>query len=79
MEQIHEEYLKITPGCADASGRLGIYETFRAFMDIAAIHAKLIGVGFDDMAKRGLFWLTAKTKVIFYERPRMGELAVLRT
>lgn len=79
MNRIHEEILKITPGCADASGRLGISETFRELMDMAAIHAEMIGVGFAQMAKRGLFWLTVKTKVIFYERPRMAEQVVLRT
>ena len=79
MNQLHEEILKIAPGCADASGRLGVHDTFRVLMDMAAIHAEMIGVGFADMAKRGLFWLTVKTKVNFLERPRLGEQVTLRT
>ena len=52
MIHVYEEELKVTPGFADARGLLGVPDTFRAFMDMAAIHAELIGVGFDAMAKR---------------------------
>ena len=79
MQMIHEENLKVTPGYADASGRLGIYETFRAFMDMAAIHAELLGVGFAAMAAKGLFWLTVKTQVNFIKRPPMRSDVILRT
>lgn len=79
MQEIHEENLKITPGFSDARGRLGIYETFRAFMDIAAIHAELLGVGYQALLDKGLFWLTVKTQVNFIRRPRMREEALLRT
>ena len=79
MNEIHEETPKITPGFADASGRFGVPDVFRALMDMAAIHAELIGVGFADMAKRGLFWLTVKTRIDFFERPRMSEEVKLVT
>lgn len=79
MEQIYESRLTVTPGCADCFGRLGVYETFRAFMDMAAIHAELLGVGFEAMAERGLFWLTVKTRVEFIKRPSMAEELALRT
>ena len=75
----HSEILKITPGCTDASGMLGYYETFRAFMDMAAIHAELLGLGFDAMFSRGLFWLTVKTRIDFIRRPKMREEAELLT
>ena len=75
----HSEILKITPGCTDHNGMLGYYETFRAFMDMAAIHAELLGVGFEAMFKRRLFWLTVKTRVDFSRRPKMREEAELLT
>lgn len=77
--ELLEKQLDITPGCADYKGRLGIYETFRAFMDMAAIHAEQLGVGFEAMAARGLFWLTVKTVVNFKKMPAMPETVTLRT
>ena len=79
MIHVYEEELKVTPGFADARGLLGVPDTFRAFMDMAAIHAELIGVGFDAMAKRDMFWLTVKTRIDFIKRPRMGQGVLLRT
>ena len=79
MREILEKQLDITPGFADCTGRLGIYETFRALMDMAAIHAEELGVGFEAMARRDTFWLTVKTQVNFIERPKMPETVTLRT
>lgn len=79
MEQRYEQAQIIVPTLADAGGRLGIPDTFGLFMDIASIHAGLLGCGLDDMARRGLFWLTAKTQIIFYDRPRIMECVKART
>jgi len=79
MLDLYEENLKVTPGCSDARGRLGIYETFRAFMDMAAIHAELLGVGYQALLEKGLFWLTVKTHFDFIKRPPMRSDVTLRT
>lgn len=79
MQEILEKELEIVPGCADSSGEIGVYETFRVFMDMAAMHAERLGVGFDAMAKRGIFWLTVKTRIDFKKRPRMAQTVTLRT
>ena len=61
----------ITPGMCDYSGRLGIFDTFSLFMDLAAEHADLIGIGQPYMVAHSLFWLTVKTRIRFHERPFM--------
>ena len=55
----------------DETGRLSVQGALGEFMDIAALHAEQIGVGGADMAKRGLFWLTVRTRIRFYKRPAM--------
>ncbi|MBO6060565.1 MAG: hypothetical protein J6P98_00420 [Clostridia bacterium] len=77
--EVYEEELKVTPGYADARGLFGIPDTFRAFMDMAAIHAEVLGLGFRALAAKDMFWLTVKTSVHFVKRPKMCEGVTLRT
>ena len=79
MEQLFVQTQVILPSMADSSGRLGIPNTFALFMDIASIHAGILGSGLNDMARRGLFWLTVKTQIVFYDRPRVMERVSART
>ena len=79
MREVNERDYIILPGVCDAAGKLSIPDAFCAFMDQAAIHAQALGVGLYDLAKRDCFWLTVKTKVLFYRRPKMGEICRLVT
>ena len=79
MEQLFEQTQIILPSMADAGGRLGIPNTFGLFMDIASIHAGLLGCGLDTMSRRGLFWLTVKTQIVFFDRPMVMERVSART
>ena len=69
----------VVPSSSDDSGRLGVHKAFDLFMDVAAVHAEALGVGLDAMLAKGRFWITTKTMIRFYERPRMMERVTLRT
>ena len=69
----------ITPSICDYDGRLSVPDCFGLFMDAAAIHAAELGVGIADMSRRGLFWLTVRTKVHFLRRPQMLERVTVWT
>lgn len=79
MEQIYEQELLVAPSLSDSAGALGYHDAFSVFMDIASVHAQLLGVGLDDMARRDLFWLTVKTQVCFFDRPKIMERVTVRT
>lgn len=64
---------------ADSGGRLSHAAVFRLFMDIAGDHAERIGVGIGALKAKGLFWLTVKTKVRYFDRPRLFEPLTVRT
>lgn len=69
----------IVPSMCDDMARLSYPGTFSLFMDAAAEHAESIGVGMKPMLEKGLFWLTVKTKVRFYDRPNMMESVTVST
>ena len=79
MEQIFQQEIVISPSLCDVSGRLSIPDAFAICMDIAAAHADALGCGLHDLARRDLFWVTVKTHLQFFDRPRMMERVMLRT
>lgn len=66
--------IRIQPSQTDFENKLGYYETFRLFMDLANTHAEKLGVGQLKLMSENLFWLTVKTRVRFFRRPKMGDL-----
>ena len=79
MEQVFEQSMLIGPSVCDASGRMSFHDTFSVCMDIAAAHADALGCGLYDLAPKDLFWVTVKTQLRFFDRPRMMERVTLRT
>ena len=69
MECKLEKQLSVALSMCDNTGKLAIPHIFSLFMDLAAEHGDAIGVGMDTLSKKGLFWLTVKTKIRIYRRP----------
>ncbi len=63
---------QVLPSQVDFQCKLGYYETFRFFMDLANRHATILGVGQSALMDKNLFWLTVKTRIKFFKRPLMG-------
>ena len=61
----------LTSDC-DAEGKLGVRNIFDWFMDLAAEHAALLGVGYHEMLEHGCIWVAVRTKVKIYHRSEMG-------
>ena len=76
MELLNKYSTDITvlPSQTDYINRLGYYETFRLFMDLANMHATKLGVDQLTLMNRQLFWLTVKTRIRFYRRPSMSDV-----
>ena len=73
MKSVYTIRQRVGASMCDASGRLGLANTFALFQDIASEHAEEIGVGFAAMRERNSFWLTVRTRVRFYRRPALME------
>lgn len=79
MQQTFERGLLIPPSACDYDGRLGYAGAFSLFMDLATEHAERLGVGLAAMQAKKRFWLTVKTRIVYYDRPRISEEATLAT
>lgn len=73
MENKLIKTMQIPVSLCDNTGALSIPSIFSIFMDLASFHAAELGVGFDKLGPKGLFWLTVKTKIRIYKRPNMLE------
>ena len=79
MEPVFEQSRFLGPSVCDASGHLSYPGAFGLFQDMAAAHAEPLGVGFEAMAAKGLFWLTVRSKIKIIRRPRMMEEVTVST
>ncbi|MBR1583292.1 MAG: hypothetical protein IJ663_06065 [Spirochaetales bacterium] len=65
--------LQVMPSQVDYENRLRYHETFNVFMDLANKHAEILGIDQNTFMNKGLFWLTVKTRIRFYRRPKMSD------
>lgn len=79
MENRYTQEYVVLPSVCDSSARLSIPDTFALFMDLAAIHAEILRFDTPTLMKRGLFWLTVRTRLRFHRRPEMAERVTLAT
>ena len=71
MENKLQRKIKIQTSMCDNLSRLSIPNLFTLFMDLACEHAPMLDMGADKLAKKGLFWVAAKTKVKIHRLPEM--------
>ncbi len=69
----------VTASLCDASGRLGLAQTFSILQDLASEHASLLGVGADDMRARGQYWVVTHTRLNVFARAKMNAPLTMTT
>lgn len=79
MQNRYTQEYAVLPSVCDSGACLGIPDTFALFMDLAAIHAEELAFDTPRLMKRGLFWLTVRTRVRFLRRPKLAERVTLAT
>ena len=79
MNSEFSKEILIVPSMCDSTGKLGIPDTAALFMDIAAEHSNILGIGQKVLSAQGGFWLTVKTMLRFCRRPEFGESVRLTT
>ena len=71
MNPIYAKNVTILPSQVDAWGRLSPDHTFDLFMDTATEAAGAMGVGWDFLMRKGMFWITVKARARFIDPPRL--------
>lgn len=73
MQSIWEETFKIKSYEADPSGNVRICSIFNYFQEVAGNHAANLNVGFDEMHKKGFFWVLSRIKINIHNLPLWGD------
>lgn len=79
MQNILKKEIKILSSMCDNTGKLSLPYTFVLFTDLASEHAPMLKLGADDLAEKGVFWVTTKTLIKFHRRPKMQDIITAST
>ena len=79
MQSVWEEQFKIKSYETDPIGNLRICYLFNYFQEAAGNHAAQLNVGFDEMDKKGFYWVLSRIKIIINEMPHWGDEIKLTT
>jgi medium-chain acyl-[acyl-carrier-protein] hydrolase len=77
--QLFEETIRVNAFECDINRRLKPAVFFQRMTETAVIHAARLGVGFEDMLARNLFWVHSRMKIKFFEFPGPGDMITIRT
>ena len=61
------------------NGIIKPFSVFQKFQKVAVLHAKNVGVGFEDMLKQNLLWVTLRTKFKILSMPKPNEEVFVST
>ena len=79
MNAEYTRTVTVLPSQVDAYGKLSMAHTFDLFMDVATEAADALGVGWTFLQRKGMFWITVKTRISFLERPNLMDTVRVRT
>ena len=63
----------------DMNDNLSAKSILNIFQDVASIHAEEIGVGFNAMLKKDLYWVLSRIKFDILKMPQINETVVVET
>jgi len=73
------EHITVKSYDVDWTGLLKLQSLFQYFQEIAGINATRLGVGFEELRKRRLFWVLSRIKVEIQRLPEWNEVVELST
>jgi len=79
MQKTYTEIFTVRATDCDVNRRMRPAALFIAMQEGGECHARMLGLGYDAMMARGLFFVLARVHVRFDRAPRCGEKVVHRT
>ena len=76
---IYETKLKLYNSYFDANDKITIKSILNIFQDVASYHASLIGVGYEEMLSKNLYWVLSRIKFDILKQPKIDEEVIVRT
>jgi len=77
--QTYETHYEITPELADEKGNARLSALLYFAQEAAGEHCELLGLDWDTMAAKELFWAVIRAKVRIHTLPRLGQQVTVKT
>lgn len=79
MKGILEKHCELRTSDFDCNRKILPSAVLDIFQEAAGIHGELLGVGFEDMLKRELFWVLTKVRFEILEDVKMHQQIKIKT
>ena len=79
MELIYRKQYSIMDNCTDRYGRIKPSQILFFAQDAATSQCDIIGMKWEEMAARGLFWVITRTHVQIHRLPKKGDTVTVET
>ena len=79
MEPIYRKTFTLSDMEVDCFGRLKLSNMLYLAQEVAGNHSELLGVGFDTLAQKGIFWAVTRHRVQITRLPVRGETITVET
>ena len=63
----------------DANDNLSFKSILNIFQDVASIHGEILGVGYEAMLKKNLYWVLSRIKIDILKMPKPNDVVVVET
>ena len=63
----------------DVNDRISIKSILNIFQDVASIHAEEIGVGYQEMLNKNLYWVLSRIKIDIIQMPEINQSVIVET
>ena len=65
--------------CFDMNDKISAKAVLNIFQDVASIHAEEIGVGYESMLNRNLYWVLSRIKFDILKQPQINQTVIVET
>ena len=79
MEQIFEYKINLKPADLDENGNWKLSCALDAAQQAVTAHCNTIGLDWDTMASKGLFWVVLRHRMVFYHTVQAGQTLTVKT
>ena len=79
MELVYRKNYTILDSCTDRYGRVKPSQILFFAQDAATSHCVDLGLDWNSMAAKGLFWVVSRTRVMIHRLPRRGQNVTVET
>lgn len=79
MKTTHREKFIVKFHEIDFKGRVKLFSIMDYIQHTGEVHGTNIGMGFEQMVDKGLFWVVSRMKLDIYRYPGVGEVVIVDT